>query len=328
MENVDNPANQNTQEKQNAPKPKKSKKPLFITIWVLSFAIIAVEVTMIVLHLMSGSSDYSSTAFEDLTKEQAVAFLEDAHSRGGSHQPEGFVDKEISDAVVVDNGLLVSDLKIIYSYDTLEDLEEMARKKYSGHTGPFTLNKNLEDFDDFTIKEYDYYAIVTPNQEDGSSRDSLFSFKRKYLDYDMKETSSNSYNTVYQIKTKNPEIVNQLLRIYAFFYKTEWGVRGNIFSYDFNELNDQYVLTVNYVGAGINMDLANDPAKYQAAFANSTTPEIYGINLYKRSFIANKDDGQIKLTHTSDGSTMDVIKSFSITTEEFNNLSNYGSYSN
>lgn len=76
---------------------------------------------------------------------------------------------------------------IKYSYDTIDDLRQIAEGWYGvlGH------NDGLTE-DDYEIKEYDYYAIVTSNRIEGTNTcdddyygdcNSLLSFKREYISY-------------------------------------------------------------------------------------------------------------------------------------------------
>lgn len=78
---------------------------------------------------------------------------------------------------------------IKYSYDTIDDLRQIAEGWYGvlGH------NDGLTE-DDYEIKEYDYYAIVTSNRIEGTNTcdddyyyygdcNSLLSFKREYINY-------------------------------------------------------------------------------------------------------------------------------------------------
>ena len=265
------------------------------------------------------------TNFEDLTKEEALNFLRSQTDIAGT-LPENYVGEEISSAIITNGNTIVSDLDLIYSYDTIEELKEMAHKKYSGFN--FLATDNTEEYDDsnFEIAEYDYYAIVTPKRAKGATScdhgynkdcDSLLSFKRSYLDHHQEETTPNSYNDVYYINTQNPDIINYLLRVYTFFSRVGFvGGHGNIYSYIFEEQDDKYILTVNNIGAGINTDLLKNPDKY------TDGSEMYAINLYLRRFAADKSDGRIYTIPAETGVTEDV-KSFPITEEELRSLPGY-----
>ena len=270
-----------------------------------------------------------STAFENLTKEEALAFLQAQTNITGT-LPKDYVGEEVSNAVITDGGTIVSDLDLIYSYDTLEELKEMAvQKRYNSLNFLITDNLATDDAEEynennFEITEYDYYAIITPKQVEGRAScdnifngcDSLLSFRRSYLDHHSEETSPNSYNDVFYLNTQDPDIINYLLRVYTFFSRVGFGGHGNIYSYNFEEQDDKYILTVYNIGAGINSELLKNPDKY------TNDSEMYAINLYLRRFAADKSDGHIYTIPTETGVTEDV-KSFPITEEEFLSLPGY-----
>lgn len=319
---------------------KNPNKPYYIILGILFFFIIALGIADIAIYTTrnNGTNNNNVTSennnnvdnttlltnFEDLTKEEALAFLQAQTDITGT-LPKNYVGEEISNAVITNGNTIVSDLDLIYSYDTIEELKEMAHKKYSGLS--FLAKDNTEEYDDnnFEITEYDYYAIVTPKRAKGATScdvgyyndcDSLFSFKRSYLDHHQEETTPHSYNDVFYLRTQDPDIINYLLRIYTFFSRVGFGRHGNIYSYNFEEQDDKYILTVNNVGAGINTELLKNPYNY------ATNSEMYGINLYLRRFAADKSDGRIYTIPTETGVTEDV-KSFPITEEELRSLPGY-----
>lgn len=336
MGNTNHLANQNPI----PPSSKNPNKPYYIVLSLLSFLIIILGVTDIYIYTTKNNSTNnnvdasntnnnannatSTTTFEDLTKEEALAFLQAQTDITGT-LPENYVEEEISSAIITNGHTIVSDLDLIYSYDTIEELKEMAHKKYSGFN--FLATDNTEEYDDsnFEIAEYDYYAIVTPKRAKGATScdhgynndcDSLLSFKRSYLDHHQEETTPHSYNDVFYINTQNPDIINYLLRVYTFFSRVGFGGHGNIYSYIFEEQDDKYILTVNNIGAGINAELLKNPDNY------TNGSEMYAINLYLRRFAANKSDGRIYTIPTETGVTEDV-KSFPITEEELRSLPGY-----
>ena len=256
--------------------------------------------------------------FANLTKEQAIAFLK--NGKDVNHEgilPDNYVGSELLDAVIMNGSTIVSDLKMVYSYDSLNELKNIAEEEYGGFFGN-TAHGGYE------IKEYDYYAIVTPNRVKGATScdhgyntdcDSLLSFKRKYLDYkeEVKYYSGGgaSHNDVMYMNTRDSKIMSYLLRVITLYSSVglfNMGGHGNIHSYSFEEGGSQYVLTVNNVGAGVNME----------------TKEGYAINLYRRYFAVDKSNGYVHQLNTSTG-VMDYIKSFAITKEELNALPGYGS---
>lgn len=326
MDNANYPTEQNpvTSNSQN------SNRPYYIILSILSFLIIILGVADIYIYTAkNGSANNNNISntnnntkslipFEDLTKEEALAFLRAQTNITGT-LPENYVGKEISSAVVTNGSTIVSDLELIYSYDTIEELKEMAHKKYSDFNSEY-------DDNNFEITEYDYYAIVTPKRAKEATScdhgynndcDSLLSFKRNYLDYRQEETGPTSVNNVFYLNTRDSNIINYLLRVYSFFSRVGFGRHGNIYSYSFEEQDDKYILTVHNIGAGINTELLKNPDNY------TNDSEIYGINLYLRRFAADKSDGRIYTIPTETGVTEDV-KSFPITEEELRSLPWYG----
>ncbi len=323
----------------------RTNKNLIIILSLLLFLIVTLIITIIIVNISKNNSNSSisttntsanvHTAFEDLTKEEAISFLQSQDVTTGI-LPENYVNKEITNSIIMNGNTIVSDLVLIYSYDTLEDLKEQVREKYKGLN--FLDGKKTEDSttdDNFNIKEYDYYAIVTPNRikeetttcDHGynSDCDSLLSFKRNYLDYYLEETKTESGSTsiskVAYAKTQDPKILSCLLRVFTML-NVGLGGHGNIYSYNFEEQDDKYVLINNYVGAGINLEYLNNPSLAQGYTDSS---DLLAINLYRRHITVDKTDGKISLAkNENNNSTMYDYKSFPITQEEFNSLPGYG----
>ena len=282
----------------------------------------------------SNNTDNSVTKFEDLTKEEAIAFLK-TPMVGKGRTPKDYVDKEITDSIIVQsNGLpnsitIVSDLELVYSYDTLDELKTIADDEYR----PYGRSKSDEsEKATYTITEYDYYAIVTPDRikkdstqcDHGYNRDcdSLLSFKREYLDHHQEVTTNKyggkSYNDVVLMKTTDKEIVSQILRIYTLFSSVGLSTGpGSVYSYDFEEKDDQYVLTVNNIGVGYNSEMMNNPE----AYSKYTNEEDWlAINLYRRYFIAEKETGEVHIKKNDSNGVMFNYKSLHLSKEEYLNL--------
>ena len=282
----------------------------------------------------SNNTDNSVTKFEDLTKEEAIAFLK-TPMVGKGRTPKNYVDKEITDSIIVQsNGLpnsitIVSDLELVYSYDTLDELKTIADDEYR----PYGRSKSDEsEKATYTITEYDYYAIVTPDRikkdstqcDHGYNRDcdSLLSFKREYLDHHQEVTTNKyggkSYNDVVLMKTTDKEIVSQILRIYTLFSSVGLSTGpGSVYSYDFEEKDDQYVLTVNNIGVGYNSEMMNNPE----AYSKYTNEEDWlAINLYRRYFIAEKETGEVYIKKNDSNGVMFNYKSLHLSKEEYLNL--------
>ena len=282
----------------------------------------------------SNNTDNSVTKFEDLTKEEAIAFLK-TPMVGKGRTPKNYVGKEITDSIIVQsNGLpnsitIVSDLELVYSYDTLDELKTIADDEYR----PYGRSKSDEsEKATYTITEYDYYAIVTPDRikkdstqcDHGYNRDcdSLLSFKREYLDHHQEVTTNKyggkSYNDVVIMKTTDKKIVSQILRIYTLFSSVGLSTGpGSVYSYDFEEKDDQYVLTVNNIGVGYNSEMMNNPE----AYSKYTNEEDWlAINLYRRYFIAEKETGEVHIKKNDSNGVMFNYKSLHLSKEEYLNL--------
>lgn len=282
----------------------------------------------------SNNTDNSVTKFEDLTKEEAIAFLK-TPMVGKGRTPKDYVSKEITDSIIVQsNGLpnsitIVSDLELVYSYDTLDELKTIADDEYR----PYGRSKSDEsEKATYTITEYDYYAIVTPDRikkdstqcDHGYNRDcdSLLSFKREYLDHHQEVTTNKyggkSYNDVVIMKTTDKKIVSQILRIYTLFSSVGLSTGpGSVYSYDFEEKDDQYVLTVNNIGVGYNSEMMNNPE----AYSKYTNEEDWlAINLYRRYFIAEKETGEVYIKKNDSNGVMFNYKSLHLSKEEYLNL--------
>ena len=202
-------------------------------------------------------------------------------------------------------------MKLKYSHDTIDDLRQIAEGWY----GVLGYNDGIKE-DDYEIKEYEYYAIITPNRIEGTNTcdneyygdcDSLLSFKSEYINYYQEETTPTSYTDVIYLNVRDPETVEYLMRIYSFFY--DYGAastHGNIYGSSFEEQDDKFVLTVYYVGVGLDME----NLEFDGSNIN------YAINLYSRQYAADKKDGRLHAIRTGEDRTIENIGSISITQKE------------
>ncbi len=338
LQSVQNPFAQNLP--LGTPQPK-SKKPILIAC-IVGVSVLILVVSIVCVVIMQGNNNLSDDAignivndsdkdtaeevssdvanvidaekFEQMTKAEVMTFLQAGHSTGGS-MPENYVDKAITDLLIVKNNVVSSDVSLKYSHETIDDLRQIAEDWY----GSLGHNDGITE-DDYKIKEYDYYAIVTPNRIEGMDTcdkeyygtcSSLLSFKRDYINYFREQTAPNSYNDVSYLNMQNIELVEYLLRTYSFFYY--YGVastHGNIYSSSFEEQDDKFVLTVYYVGVGLDMEKLKEGSDGME----------YAINLYSRQYAADKLDGRLHVIQTGEDSTVNNIKSIPITQEEATQL--------
>ena len=238
----------------------------------------------------SGTVNNASEKFEDLTKGEALELLRQSKNTQGGVLPDGYVGEEITGTVVADGNTIVSRLELISSYDDIEGLTQMAREKYlAAETGAES---------SFETTEYNYYAIVTPGQESGAN--SLLAFRREYL---------SDIEDVYYFNNFEPGVVNYLLRTYTV---ARSGGYGNIYSYDFKDEGDKFVLTNNYISVGINMEILNN----SGAGNSISQSEMTAINLFRRSIAVDKSTGQVYTVTTDDGKNQKWVKSFPLSEEE------------
>lgn len=317
------------QNMQNAPLPKpndSTKKAMWVVLG-LFVVLVVIVCTIVAVICMNRSSDSANnidnndedvveavemSAFKKMTKAEAMDFLKYGHG-ATADLPENYVGEEIVNSTIMSGNAIVSELRLIYSHDTIEELRQMVEMKYGGHS-TIAITEN-----DYEIKEYDYYVIVTPNRIKGATScdhgyysdcDSLLSFKRSYLDYFRKETAPNSYNDVYYLNTRDPEVVEYLLRVCTFFSNVGfYGGHGNIYSHSFEEQDDKFVFTVYYIGAGLNLE----------KLKNGDDGVEYAINLFLRRYAVDKSDGKMYTVQIGDG-TMESVKSFPVTKEELSSL--------
>ena len=280
----------------------------------------------------SSNNNTGITKFEDLTKEEAIAYLK-TPIVGKGRTPKDYVPKELTDAIITEPNPLsihiISDLELVYSYDTLDDLKSIADDEYR----PYSWSKSDEsEIPTYTIKEYGYYAIVTPDRikedstqcDHGYNRDcdSLLSFKSDYIDYHQEVTNNDfggkSYNSVYLMKTTDKETISQILRIYTLFSSVGLSTGpGTVYSYDFEENDDQYVLTVNNIGVGYNSEMMKNPE----AYSQYTDEEDWlALNLYRRYFVAEKETGEVYVKKNDSDGVMFNYKSIQLTKEEYLSL--------
>ncbi len=252
--------------------------------------------------------------FKQMTKAELVDFLQAGRGTTGS-MPKNYVGKEITDLVIVENNVVKSDVTLKYSHDTIDDLRQIAEGWYGilGHNGGITE-------DDYEIKEYEYYAIVTPNRIEGANTcdaeyygncDSLLSFKSDYINYYQEETTPNSYNDVTYLSVRDPEVAERLMRVFSLFYNYgAASTHGNIYGSSFEDQDDKFVLTVYYVGIGLNTEMLKVDGSNIG----------YAINLYSRQYAVDKVDGRLHVIQTGENSTIENIKSIPITQEEATSL--------
>lgn len=258
------------------------------------------------------SDGSQQTAFDDLTKEEAITFLKNQASSASS-VPNNYVKDEIKNAAMSTNGL-----RLIYSYDTLNNLEQQVIEEYAEYNLLLPDPDKRIEYNDFKITEYDYYAIVTPN--DTSQCDyfyyqhcnSLLSFKREYIDY-----AADPPNVNYTLNTRDPEIANYLLRVLNYCGIFDSSHR-NIYNYTFENQDDEYILTVNTISIGINLE-SYDSLSKGASDPNNASSDMFAMNLYRQRLAANKTDGNIHAITTENG-IMDLVKSIPITEKEFSEL--------
>lgn len=295
---------------QNTDNYKEPNKPLIIAAAIIcNVIVLGAGAALIINFANHGSSGYveissnvNQTKFEDLTKSEAFTFLEKtlANDNPMEQYPSGFVGVEIVDSVIMDGDTYVSDLELINSYDNLANLKKMASEKLE-----------LKD-NKFTVTEYDYYAIVKPNGVEKITScdhaepycDSLLSFKKNVLDYkteSVKIGDGASENEAAYLKTRNPQAASVAMRTLVTVASSRF--RRPAYSYTFEDLDDKFVLTIDYISTGMNAEMISGQTKYVES-------DTVAINLYKMRFVADKSSGKIDVEEP------EYIKSIPITAAE------------
>jgi hypothetical protein len=314
-----------------APKPPKKNIMPIIIVAIVAVLFIGAGVLAVVLANNSGSKTDETAKnekkkdeyvepeikFEDLTKEQVVAFLKDkTNVVGHGILPKGYVGEEIKGEYEIDDNVIYRELEMVYSYGNLDELKEIAIDKYNKLL--FTNAKKVTE-EDLIIKEYDYYAIVRADtgvdchDTHYSSCDSLLSFKKDYFDYHRATTRSGSgltyVDNVMSLKTRDAEVANAVMRAYTLFYSSGWSVGvGNVYDYHFKEEDEKYVLTLDLVTVGYDLDTYD---------SRSDESIGYKINLFRKTYEASKADGTISIVKSESGDEPNVLKSFKITNQEY-----------
>lgn len=318
--------------------PKKSKGFLVIIILVivclgaigggLAFAMINKQSTPTPTPAPQPDEPVGKTKFEDLTKEEALAFLMTQEDARGI-LPENYVEDEVYNAVSKERtnfGLILGS-----SHADSDELEEEAHRVYDqlaifrkyldGET-------DIDTSDDFfETEEYDYYAIIKPVKDPAECSmiencNSYLSFKRDYIDSEPSGTDSSYYITssdyIYYLRTDDEELANALLRTYSVAGIYRSGLM-NIYDYDFEETDDEFILTVHFIMPGYNF---NDLAEAAAAQSGYTSDNL-AINLFNGVVSADKTTGLIT-SNLSDASMLDdIVNVFPLTDEDIELIPSY-----
>ena len=264
------------------------------------------------------------TKFEDLTKEEALAFLMTQEDARGI-LPENYVEDEVYNAVSKERtnfGLILGS-----SHSDSDELEEEAHRVYDQLS---ILRKYLDGETDidtsddfFETKEYDYYAVIKPVKDPAECSmiencNSYLSFKRGYIDSEPSSPDSSYYitssNYIYYLKTDDGELANALLRAYSVASIYRSGLM-NIYDYDFEETDDEFILTVHFIMPGYNL---ND-----LAAQSGYTSDNLAINLFNGVVSADKTTGLIT-SNLSDASMLeDMVNVFPLTDEDIELIPSY-----
>ena len=284
------------------PTPKKNKKPLIIVSIIIVLLLIStgfgVALVLMSKTPKSETPQVVDTNFENMSKEQALAFAKEHY--GKKYVPEGLIDDEIR----LNNGL--NDYTLLYSYRNEADILKMAEESVMNIDE--SDNRPLEQR--FSInKVSDLYSTVTKTDNSakgaGSVRYLGICLNKEIADYREEESvyddgtiSIDSYLT---IKKLNRDTAEKVLKIYAI---TE--VYGRmIHSYEFQDLDDEYRLRINFVGIGL--------TSFNVEDANHT------VTTYYMAWSVDKKTGELNAVRVSetDGSRNFVINTYELNNEEY-----------
>lgn len=266
------------------------------------------------------SSNIFDMQIDSLDKEQTIEALRQM-------QKPGYMPKDYADPALALNEKETY-ITLDYSYDTLDDIKDL-----DYHVSKSGKNELI------ITPVGDYYAIVsTDNYYDNnpssgitlndSSTDGYWpkaiSFNKKYVNYyyeakDNKETgSSGNDKTIFT--DISPESVRVTLPVYAL--NSTMTQPSSIFSYNLEENEQEYKLTLYCIGVGIDKDA------YMSAFYSrkSSSEEVqikYAITHYYMTMSLDKATREPKwMKHSEDGLSK-LTKSFSLNDAEAQELLGY-----
>ena len=281
---------------------------------ILSGAILALSRSSQSGTLGGSTSSQGKTKFENLTKDEAYAFLQ-SQGESGRIKTVGYIQDELLNAVRFRDGKRINDLRKLYSYGTMEELQQLLAEK-----------SHYADVE-YQVTEYDYYAIATPKGEKceeinyyTSACDSWISFKRDYLDDHEEYTTFDGHRGTQEeitIKTGNPSELKPILAAYS-FSATSLVPAGKPYLYDytFKEQDNSFIMTVYYVMAGTNLEIYRSLT--EETVANYEMKDLIGINLVHTTYSVDKTTLEFSLV-PDDANYL--IKSYPLTEEEFSELS-------
>ena len=286
------------------PVPKKNKKPLIIVAIVLVLLLIAVGVgATLLLTSKSSNSDTSettNTSFEKITKEQAFAFVKDYY--GKNYVPDGFIDDEIK---LKDDQNAYT---LLYSYEKEADIPRIADESIM----------NIEENNSYPLEQRfkvkkvsDLYSTVTQTDKLANGSNTIrylgICFNKEYVDYRQEEmidsNGSASINDSLTLKKLDKDTAEKVLKAYVVPE-----VYGRlIHSYEFQDLENEYRLKVNFVGVGVT--------------ALNTTAD-HTVVTYYMDWSVNKSTGKLNavFVNTTDYSRNFVVNSYKLNDKEYNEL--------
>ena len=294
-------------------KTEKTNKTLYVILAILSFLIIVIGAIDIVLFFnkdtsidnMNSDESISSDdttdsnmddhAFEDLTKEQALAAIYTMLKP--NYIPDGFANQKIKTESLFYN--------LIDSFASKESLEEIRKAKYPNH-----------------IIDYvqDYYAILHANPEQDDCNytcdETYISFNNKYID--IKRDSSSDITFL----NKEKDFIETALPVLSISFNTLYSNIHNIYSFEFLEEKDSITLVNHIIGVGLDTEKLSTMQVESLNSDGSNVP--YAINLMDYQLSVDIKTGKCSPKKNSDESYFTNIKSFSLTNEEVMELSEAG----
>ena len=312
------------------PAPKKNKNFLIIIILaIVCLVAIGGGLIFAMLNKQSASTPtpaptpdkpVGKTKFEDLTKEEALAFLATQKNARGII-PDNYVEDEVANATSSERsgfGLIPWS-----SYSSLDELDMEASNLFYQYLVTDTDTDTDADVLFYQIEEYDYYAIIKPTKDPAEcymieNCNSYLSFKRDYIDSEANSAYSSSSITFsdykYYLKVNNKELADKLLRTYSVASIYHNGLM-NIYDYEFEETDDKYILTIHFIMPGENF------SNLMASTTYST--ENLAINLFNGIVSADKTTGLITSNLTDSSMLNDIVNVFPLTSEDIERIPSY-----
>ena len=240
-------------------------------------------------------------AFEDLTKEAAIAYIREQQKNPTCGMNEILANKKLLDI----DPKYKSDL--LYSYADPSEILKIANDDYM-----FSLNfdASTDETTKYSVIEGDHYAIIkheTPSHSLG------ISFDKNYLNYEKTYDGIRGIADTYDELTftnREKDWVEKAMSIVVMASRNSTA----IYDYEFKEEDNSYVYILKNIGIGVDeSSLANyDP--------NSSNFQ-YQLTFYTNKFTIDKNTGRCsQIKHSNGTGYKEKLRSFDISEEDLKTI--------